>query len=235
MLSPAAHRVFATVLLVASLAFTSGAESAGAPETWDGLVQVKSKRHEAVYVLPGADFSGYRKVMLDSAEVAFNKNWTRQMQRDPALRVSDADAQRIAAAAQSGFDDVFVKEFNKAGYEVVSQAGPDVLRLSPGLANLYINAPDVRSSTVARQYVVSAGEATLVLEARDSVTGALLARAVDRRETRRWATPVLSSSVTNRADFQSLFEQWASVTVKGLQDIIELGAVPADLKPKEKL
>jgi len=93
----------------------------------------------------------------------------------------------------------------------------------------------VRSSTVARQYVVSAGEATLVLEARDSVTGALLARAVDRRETRRWATPVLSSSVTNRADFQSLFEQWASVTVKGMQDIIELGAVPADLKPKEKL
>jgi hypothetical protein len=229
------RRLPGSALLITLLAFTAAAQSASVPETWDGLVEVKSKRLEAVYVLPGADFSGYKKVMLDDAAVAFNKDWTRQMNRDPGTRISDADAQKIASTVQSGFDDVFVKEFTKAGHEVVTQPGPDVLRLSPGLANLYINAPDVRSSTVARQYVVSAGEATLVLEARDSITGALLARAVDRRQTRQWATPVLSSSATNRRDFMNLFEQWASFTVKGLEDIIELGKVPEDLKPKQKL
>jgi hypothetical protein len=102
--------------------------NADVPETWDGLVQVKAKRLEAVYVMPGADFSGYRKVMIDPAEVAFNKNWSKEMQRDPARRISDADAQKIASTAQSGFDEVFAQAFGKAGHEVVTAPGPDVLR-----------------------------------------------------------------------------------------------------------
>ncbi len=222
-------------LLALTISLAAPVHAADVPESWDGLVQVKAKRLEAVYVMPGADFSGYREVMIDPAEVAFNKNWSKDMQRDPMSRISDSDAQKIAATAQSGFDDVFATAFSKAGHKVVDAPGPGVLRLSPGIANLYINAPDVRSSTVARQYVVSAGEATLVLEARDSVTGALLARAVDRRETRRSAAPTISSSVTNKADFMRLFEQWADITVKGLEDIVELGQVPQDLKPKQKL
>jgi hypothetical protein len=226
--------LIATCLLALALSPAVPA-TADVPETWDGLVQVKAKRLEAVYVMPGADFSGYRKVMIDPAEVAFNKNWSKEMQRDPARRISDADARKIASTAQSGFDEVFAEAFGEAGHEVVTAPGPDVLRLSPGIANLYINAPDVRSSAVARQYVVSAGEATLVLEVRDSVTGALLARAVDRRETRRSAAPTISSSVTNKADFMRLFEQWAGITVKGFEDIVELGQVPGDLKPKQKL
>ena len=47
------------------------------PPTWDNLVLVKSKRLEAVYLLPGADFRTYTKVMLDPTEVAFRKDWMR--------------------------------------------------------------------------------------------------------------------------------------------------------------
>ena len=42
----------------------------------DGLVRVKSKRLDVVYLQPGADFRSYTKVMLDPTEVAFAKNWS---------------------------------------------------------------------------------------------------------------------------------------------------------------
>ena len=58
------------------------------------------------------------------------------------------------------------------------------------------------------------GEATLVIELRDSPTGALLGRVLDRRETldtgMQW-----SNRVTNTSDFRNLFKAWASITVKG--------------------
>ena len=50
-----------------------------APDNWDGLVQIKPKRMDLVYVLPGADFRPYTKVMLDKTEVAFRKDWQRNM------------------------------------------------------------------------------------------------------------------------------------------------------------
>src|SRR5262245_11029369 len=45
------------------------ATAAKAPDTWDGLIKVKSKRADAVYLQPGADFRPYTKVMLDPTEV----------------------------------------------------------------------------------------------------------------------------------------------------------------------
>ena len=43
------------------------------PLNWDGLVQVKAKRLDLVYLQPGADFRGYTKVMLAPTELAFEK------------------------------------------------------------------------------------------------------------------------------------------------------------------
>ena len=37
---------------------------------WDGLVEVKPKRLDAAYLLPGADFRPYTKLMLEPVEVA---------------------------------------------------------------------------------------------------------------------------------------------------------------------
>ena len=53
---------------------------------WDGLVEVKGKRLDAVFLLPGADFRAYKKVMMDPVEVAFVKNWARDYNRDAAAR-----------------------------------------------------------------------------------------------------------------------------------------------------
>jgi hypothetical protein len=64
---------------------------------------------------------------------------------------------------------------------------------------------------VRRNYVLKAGEATLVAELRDSQTGALLARIVDRREMREYPEFQLASDVMNSAEARDLVGLWSRV------------------------
>lgn len=187
----------------------------------DGLVEVKAKRMDEAWLLPGADFRQYRSVIIDTPDVAFDKDWMRNMNetRNLSRRVSQADAEKIAAATRSGLVEVFQEEFRKAGYDIASTPGADVLRLSPEIVKLYVNAPDVLAPDRSRTYIIDAGEATLVLKARDSVSGALLGMAVDRREARGTGSVTWANSVTNRSDFRRLFQQWAKICVKGLDEL----------------
>lgn len=227
-----------TAALTACLVgFGAIAGAADAPDNWDGLVQIKPKRMDMVYVLPGADFRPYTKVMLDKTEVAFRKDWQKNMNdtRSVSRKIDDEQAAKIMAAASSNFSDVWTKALEKSGYPVVTAPGPDVLRLSTAIANLYINAPDTMDAGRVKTYTAEAGEATLILEVRDSRTNALLGRVVDRRETRSSVAMQSASRVTNQADFRSLFSQWASIAGKGLEELKAHSPVPATLTPGQKL
>jgi hypothetical protein len=219
------------------LAVTCGAAVADdMPESWDGLVQVKPKRMDAAYLMPGADFRPFTKLMIDPAEVAFAKNWLRSQNdsRNLSRQVTQEDADKILAAARSNFDEVFIETLTKAGYTIVQAPGPDVMRLSTAVLNLYVTAPDVPTAGRSVTYTTEAGEATLVIEVRDSTTNLLLGRVLDRRETQR-STMQMTTSVTNRAEFRTLFRAWADIVVKGLGELKEHSPVPEDLQPKQKL
>jgi len=194
---------------------------AGLPPTFEGLTKVPSKRLAAVYLLPGADFSGYTKVMIDPVQVSFRPGWQKDMnmQRRGTSKISDSEAQEIAKAARTGFEDIFAKAFKAKGYDVVTTPGPDVLRLSASIVNLYINAPDPMGSGATHSFTVQAGEASLSLEARESTTGALLGVAVDRRDTRNTRQMNVTTSGSNRAEFEQMFKQWADICVKGLDEL----------------
>ena len=209
-----------------------------APTNWDGLIEVKSKKMDAAFLMPGADFRPYTKLMVDPTQVAFQKNWLKDInssRRGVSSRVTDEDAAKILDAAKKNFDEVFDDQFVKDGYQVVTTPGPDVLRVASAVVNLYVNAPDTMEAGRSRSYTTEAGEATLVLECRDSVTGALLARVVDRRETQQSPGMQWTSSVTNQADFRNLVRTWASISSKGLAKLKELSPVPATLTPKQNL
>jgi hypothetical protein len=208
------------------------------PESWDGLVEVKAKKMDAAYLAPGADFRPYTKVIIDPTQAAFNKDWMKRMKdstRGVSNRITQEDADKIIAAAQSNFDDIFREAFEEAGYPVVTAPGPDVVRVSTAVVNLYVNAPDTMTPGRSRTFTTDAGEATLVMEVRDSMTRALLARVLDRRETRGTGQMQMTSSVTNLSDFRMLFKQWASITVKGVGELKAISPVPTDLKPNQKL
>ncbi len=224
--------------LCALLCLLATTATGQAPENWDGLVEIKPKRVDAAYVLPGADFRPYTKLMFDPVEVAFKKDWQKNYNRDASTlsqRLSEEDIQKIAGAAREGFAEVFNEAFKAKGLEIVTAPGPDVLRIRPGVIDLYLTAPDTMTASRSRTYTTEAGEATLFIEVRDSTTGALLGRALDRRATRNSGRVSISNSVTNTSDFRALFKQWAEICIKGFEDLHAMSPVPQDLKPGQKL
>lgn len=228
-------KCISAALFAASL-LCSNSLAAQEPAAWEGVVEVKSRNADHVYLRPGADFRGYTKVQLDPTQVAFRRNW----QRDQGLdrvglegRVSDSEARRILNDAQSGFEKLFAKAYSDAGYEVVTVAGPDVLRLSTAIINLDVTAPDTASAGLTRTYSRNAGEATLVLEARDSISGELLARAVDRRETSDLG-PYIRNRASNAAEFGRVFEKWAKTSAEGLAEIKSLSPVSGAPAPTRR-
>jgi hypothetical protein len=93
-----------------------------------------------------------------------------------------------------------------------------VLRLRVGVVNISVTAPEVRMASRSRTYAEEAGFATLIVEARDSVSGALLGRAVDGKVAGD-NSMLLRNSMTNRSDFRSLMKRWATGSVKGLNEL----------------
>ena len=212
----------ALALLAASVA------AQGVPATTEGLVKVPSKRLGAVYLAPGADFKAYTKIMIDPVQVSFRKGWLKDINRSRGIgKVSEQDAQQIAAAMRTGFQDIFAGEFKAKGYEIVNAPAPDVLRLSAEVANVYISAPNpMGGGAGTRTYTVEAGEATMALAARDSTTGAVLGIAVDRRTTGGAGHATLATSTSNRFEFEELFKDWARACVRGLDQLKARSPLP---------
>jgi len=230
-------KILQHVATLALLACFGVAAAEDQPQSWDGLVEVKPKRMDAAFLLPGADFRPYTKVMIDPTQVAFQKDWFKRMNdtRDFSRRVSKEEAEQILAAARANFDEIFTEAYAKAGYAVVTTPGPDVLRVSTAVVNLYINAPDVGSTGMSKTFTTEAGEATLFVEVRDSQSGALMGRVIDRRETQGIAGRTQANRATNTAEFRLLFQNWAGTTIQGLEELKAHSPVPMDLKPKQKL
>jgi hypothetical protein len=219
----------AVVLAVgASIALGLGTSAAGkAPTTWDGLVQVKSKRLDLVYLQPGADFRVYTKVIIAPTEVSFAKNWARDYNRSSvslSSRVSEKDLQDAITAGVRQASEIFADAWAKGGYSVVTTPGPDVLLVKTGVLNIQVNAPE--TNTIGRSYTFSqeAGRATLFVEARDSQTGALLGRAVDQRIVGD-NNVFRRTSVSNRADFRDQVSDWAKISVRGFTELKSLSPV----------
>ncbi len=210
------HLCAAALAALATVASARAAEE----ETWDGLTRVPSKRLERVYLLRGADFRAYTKVMIDPPQVAFRKDWAQDVNRgvrEPGRKITQQDVQRIQGALAEGFEQALAADFTKAGWQVVKAPGPDVLHLTPLLLNVDASAPQKTAAGRVDTYTVQAGQATVALEARDSDTNELLGRAVDRQNTVEFGGKLLiTDKVTNRADFESLLRGWSRVFVDGL-------------------
>ncbi len=210
-------------LLAAALLVGTPLHAAKPPASWDGLVQVKSKRLEFVYLQPGADFRGYTKVLLDPAEVAFHKDWQRDYNRTATLsgRVSNADVQEAIRLGVEGARDIFTNSWAKAGYSLADAPGPDVVRVKIGIVNIRVNAPDRQTPGRSYSFSDEAGQATLFIEARDSMTGSLLGRAVDPKAV--GDTPMTwRTGASNRTDFRNQVQDWADASVRGMAELKSL-------------
>jgi hypothetical protein len=214
-------------VITALIVGTSGCASRPAiPDvTEDGLARIDIRGVDAAYRRPGADLHQYRKVMLDPVQVAFDPSWDPK-RTGSGLALSAEDRERIRRELGELFMAVFSQELTKdGGAALVTSAAPDVMRLSTGLADVYVNAPDTNEPGRSRTYVMSAGRATLVAEVRDSESGAILGRLFDRREastgTLQW-----SGSAQNSAEARRMFTRWAQLLRQRL-DAVRDAPTPA--------
>ena len=189
------------------------------PINEDGLHLLEESNAAIVYVDPAASLTPYNKVMLLDSYVAFKKNWARDQRRTsidrrgPTAREIEEIKQNLATE----FRKVFVEQLTENGYEVVTEPADDVLLVRPAIINLDVNAPDTQQAGRSRTYVESAGEMTLYVELYDSVTGDIIAKAMDAQADRgfggyyTWA-----NSVTNRAAADRILKGWAQLLVGAL-------------------
>lgn len=212
MMTSKLRSVVVALVLGGFAAFSAGAAAPPPTTTHDGLELVKDSRLDLVYRRPGVDMTGYTKLMLDPVEVAFKKQWTQDFRQ-----VSKHDRERIRSELAKEFQAIFIEELQtKGGYQIVNEPGEDVLRVTAGIFDLYINAPDTMSAGRSRSYALSTGEATLGAELTDSESGAVIARAADHVRARESATMQWITRSQNRADARKMLRKWATALREGL-------------------
>jgi hypothetical protein len=191
------------------------------PSEWDGLVLQPDARLRAVWVRPEAALPAFTSVQLKQpVSVSFAQSWDpNRGRRSVGSRVSSDDL----AAIQQGLADLFVEvlraELARGNYALVDTAGPDTLRIDAAIVDLSIAAPDVATTGRTRTYTANPGSMTLVMEARDSVSGELLARAVDRQSGNSTGIMTFTNRTTNTADARRAIAVWARALRAALDDL----------------
>jgi hypothetical protein len=219
---------FFLTLCVALLGATAFAKKP--PQEWDGLQLVKLKGLDAAYARPGADFSIYNKIIIDPIQVAFAKGWDKE-ETFSGNRLSANQLEEIKGKISKVAEETFTEVFSeKNGPQIVTAAGPDVLRFSSAIVDVWPNAVDTQEPGMNRVYTTSSGSATLYAELRDSETGQLIGRVVDAREARSSGAMRWTNSVENTHEARMLVQTWARALRKrydALREATAGGAVTA--------
>jgi Protein of unknown function (DUF3313) len=210
--------VAVSMVLFSGLVLAVPANAPGASP--DGLVSVQSRQLDEVYLRPAADWTGYRKVVIDPPLVTMKKNWLRDQNasRDISRRLTPDVVDDIVAKAKASMTEQVTASFVAKGYEITTTPGPGVMRVTPTVTDLDVYEPDVTSSRPDALFTRdTAGMATLGLEARDAVTGALLGVVVDRGTATHVQTMSRATKTSNQFWFDAMFRQWASFCVAAIQ------------------
>ncbi len=199
--------------------------------TVDGLYRVDNSLAALAWMKPDMDLRGYTAIMIDPVAVAY--------QTDPRGRTTStgpgAGAANFALTPtqmdnlKSWFREAAVEALSgDGGYRIVDSPGPDVLRITAELIDLIVRIPTQRTGVRSGMAVRSYGEVTLVLEARDSPSGEILARAADRRDPTPGGGYDLAEVQPTfvRGDTQRLFQYWAGLMRERLDELREVEIEP---------
>lgn len=190
--------------------------------TFDGLVRIDNSRFSNAWIDPDVDLSKYNKFMAGGAEFEFravkksNSSTMTQRANESEFWISDKNKQELIEIVSEAFR----KELQKSEHFTRADApGPDVLMIVGGLHDIVSRVPP---DMIGRGdiYLSSVGEATLVLEARDSLSGETIYRAIDRRAAERAGGQMMvSNTVTTKSEVRRLAQRWAMRLREGLDAI----------------
>lgn len=210
--------LLAPVILIGSFALIAGCASSTpivdtSPKvelSFDGLYPVKGGAADAAWARPGADISQYSKIMLQGVGIEYRPGGESgrihySKSRGKHFEVTKEQKARLVELMR----DVFFDELGKSEhFTIVDEPGPDVLLIRGALLDVVSYVPP---DTVGRSeiFLSSVGEATLVLEIRDSVSEAIFARAVDRRAAEDVHGLQRSTRTSNASEVRRMVRRWA--------------------------
>jgi len=190
--------------------------------TFDGLHEVKGARADEAWARPGIDLTQYSKIMLQAAGIEYRpggesgRSWSSRSRGGP-YEVTERQKTKFRALVES----VFLEELAKSEhFTLVEEAGLEVLLIRGAVLDVVSWVPP---ELIGRGeiYISKVGEATLVLELRDSITETVLVRAVDRRAAEShglYGDLSLSSPVKNQADVKRVVRSWAQLLRERLDE-----------------
>jgi len=197
--------VLGSALLLAATVATSATptiQSGPTAEiTQDGLYRVDGSVLKGAWIKPGLELEHYTKIMVAPAGMTF-----KDVKRTSNSEYPLSDEQK--ATLRATVLEVFGEELAKAKrYTVTTQPGPDVLLVRGAMLDVVSRVPPQPIGRGA-SFVRTLGEATFIVELRDSTTGEILARAAERRAVSpRFVQR--SNSVNNLAEVRDAARRWA--------------------------
>lgn len=207
--------VTAIMLVVGSLGCTSQPTVQSGPDaevSFDGLHKVDNTRVDAAWAVPSLNLSRYTNIMPISGGIEFRE----VSQRPGTSSRSGSGPYFIDDKARADFevlvDQIFTEELAKSNrFNVVDEPGPDTLLVGGGLLDVVSYVPPRPGAGRSRIFLSSVGEATLVLEVRDSETNKVLARAIDRRAAEaHGGVAIEANTAQTTAEVRRLIRFWGS-------------------------
>jgi hypothetical protein len=195
--------------------------------TFDGLYPVKGGRMDEAWARPDTDLTVYTKVMLEGAGVEFRpggksgKFYSDRMGRT-RYEVSPGEIEAFKVA----MGEAFTEELAKSElFTIVDEVGPDVLLVTGELLDVVSYIPAHNVGGMNATYLTQVGEATLVLELRDSITQTILVRGVDRKAAENSGQGMTQAaiSVSTSSEFRRLARIWAQLLRTGLESLMVPG------------
>jgi hypothetical protein len=178
-----------------------------AETTADGLVRVVSRPEGGVYRNLDADFTRYKRLMIEPLTVEFLDGWRKQ---HPA--VSDAEVRRIEAETARNFREVFTAILVDEGpFELAEVREADVLVVVPRMLDLMIPAPETEHDAGFRSHSPRLVSMEMTGELRDGVNGDVLLRVnmIEGRDRLKTHPMSGANRITNAHEIRGSLEKWS--------------------------
>lgn len=195
------------ILRAAMAALASMVIGACSTTTYESFRPVQNPKVDIVYVGTNADFSGYRRLMVDEMGIFYPTHTS----------PSDADLARVRTAFQNAFREQI------KGYEIVTRPAPDVLRVGASLVDLRnASAADLPDISRDINKIMAPGKLTFMIEMKDSQSGALLLRAADTEKSPQIDLPEDGSA--DDGEVKAAAQHWAELFRNFLDTNLKAGS-----------
>jgi len=184
----------------------------------EGLAAFEARNYDAAFIRPGVDFGAYRGLLVSELELAFRTPDRSQrefpLSEEQKRRFRDVLAEAFRAEL-SGLENL----------ELVSDPAVDVLDLHIRVQDILAVVPGRSMGQMGRAAIAlqAAGEATLVIELRDSRSEEILMRVFDQRAVEGAAVLKDGEPITRWDEVGALCREWARTAAAGIDRLVSSG------------